>query len=145
MEAVLTISRHPSLSSTSLNVSPTVLPVHSLMLSLHLFLGRPRLLPPGTVPCCTVLASEVCRSTSTSSPSHTIRYESVVRICHQFVSTHTLLFCVRCKVFARSFGSTCSRMLAVSSPLLPSTSMPHTHMSPPVPPSTCIRLLWYEC
>ena len=138
MEAVLTISLHPSLSSTSLNVSPTVLPVHSFMLSFHLFLGRHlpalRLAAPFWPVKC---ADRDGRTTSTSSPSHTIRYESVVRICHQFVSTHTPLFCVRCKVFSRSFYNTCSRMLGVSSLPPPSTSTPHTHKSPPVPPSTC--------
>ena len=45
-----------SLFSTALWDLPNSRPVHSLMLSSHLFLCLPRLLPPFTVPCTMVLA-----------------------------------------------------------------------------------------
>ena len=47
---------HFSLFSTALWVLPNSRPVHSLMLSSHLFLCPPCLLPPFTVPCKIVLA-----------------------------------------------------------------------------------------
>ena len=52
-------SLHLSLFSASLRVSARGRPVHSLMLSSQRFLGLPRLLPPGTVPCMMVFASDV--------------------------------------------------------------------------------------
>ena len=48
---------HFSLFSTALWDLPNSRPVHSLMLSSHLFLCRPCLLPPFTVPCKMVLAT----------------------------------------------------------------------------------------
>ena len=47
---------HLSLFSTALWDVPNSRPVHSLMLSSHLFLCLPRLLPPFSVPCKMVLA-----------------------------------------------------------------------------------------
>ena len=47
---------HFSLFSTALRDLPNSRPVHSLMLSSHLFLCPPCLLPPFTVPCKMVLA-----------------------------------------------------------------------------------------
>ena len=47
---VATIPFHPSLSSAALRESPNSIPVHSLMLSSHLFLCLPLLLAPFTVP-----------------------------------------------------------------------------------------------
>ena len=47
---------HFSLFSTALWDLPNYRPVHSLMLSSHLFLCLPRLLPPFTMPCTMVLA-----------------------------------------------------------------------------------------
>ena len=46
-----TIPFHPSLSSAALRVSPNPIPIHSLMLSSHLFFCLPLLLAPFTVPC----------------------------------------------------------------------------------------------
>ena len=54
---VATSSLHSSRLSAFLMAAPSVKPVHSGMLSSHLFLCLPRLLPPWTVPCMTVLAS----------------------------------------------------------------------------------------
>ena len=48
---VATIPFHPSLSSAALRESPNPIPVHSLMLSSHLFFCLPLLLAPFTVPC----------------------------------------------------------------------------------------------
>ena len=48
---VATIPFHPSLSSAALRESPNPIPVHSLMLSSHLFFCLPLLLVPFTVPC----------------------------------------------------------------------------------------------
>ena len=48
---VATIPFHPSLSSAALRESPNPIPVHSLMLSSHLFFCLPVLLAPFTVPC----------------------------------------------------------------------------------------------
>ena len=53
---VATISFHPSLSSAALRESPNPVPVHSLMLSSHLFFCLPLLLAPFTVPCRIVFA-----------------------------------------------------------------------------------------
>ena len=53
---VATIPFHPSLSSTALRESPNSIPVHSLMLSSHLFFCLPLLLAPFTVPCRIVFA-----------------------------------------------------------------------------------------
>ena len=53
---VATISFHHSLSSAALRESPNTIPVHSLMLSPHLFFCLPLLLPPFTVPCRIVFA-----------------------------------------------------------------------------------------
>ena len=47
---VATIPFHPSLSSATFKKSPNPIPVHSLMLSCHLFLCLSLLLAPGTVP-----------------------------------------------------------------------------------------------
>ena len=47
---VATIPFHPSLSSAALRESPNPIPVHSLMLSSHLFFCLPLLLAPFTVP-----------------------------------------------------------------------------------------------
>ena len=47
---VTTIPFHPSLSSAALRESPNPIPVHSLMLSSHLFFCLPLLLAPFTVP-----------------------------------------------------------------------------------------------
>ena len=49
---VATIPFHPSLSSAGLRESPNLIPVHSLMLSSHLFFCLSPLLAPFTVPCC---------------------------------------------------------------------------------------------
>ena len=46
----------PSLSSAALRESPNPIPVHSLMLSSHLFFCLPLLLAPFTVPCRIVFA-----------------------------------------------------------------------------------------
>ena len=54
-----TSSLHSSRLSAFLMAAPSVKPVHSGMLSSHLFLCLPRLLPHWTVPCMTVLASPV--------------------------------------------------------------------------------------
>ena len=51
-----TIPFHPSLSSAALKESPNPIPVHSLMLSSHLFFCLPLLLAPFTVPCRIVFA-----------------------------------------------------------------------------------------
>ena len=53
---VATIPFHPSLSSAALRESPNPIPVHSLMLSSHLFFCLPLLLAPFTVPCRIVFA-----------------------------------------------------------------------------------------
>ena len=53
---VATISFHPSLSSAALRESPNPIPVHSLMLSSHLFFCLPILFAPFTVPCRIVIA-----------------------------------------------------------------------------------------
>ena len=53
---VATIPFHPSMSSAALRESPNSIPVHSLMLSSHLFLCLPLLLAPFTVPCRTDFA-----------------------------------------------------------------------------------------
>ena len=51
-----TILFHPSLSSAALRESPNSIPVHSLMLSSHLFFCHPLLLAPFTVLCWIVFA-----------------------------------------------------------------------------------------
>ena len=51
-----TIPFHPSLSSAALRESPNPIPIHSLMLSSHLFFCLPLLLAAFTVPCRTVFA-----------------------------------------------------------------------------------------
>ena len=48
---VATIPFHPSLSSAALRESPNPIPVHSSMLSSHLFFCLPLPLTPFTVPC----------------------------------------------------------------------------------------------
>ena len=53
---VVTIPFHPSLSSAALRESPNPIPVHSLMLSFHIFFCFPLLLAPFTVPCRIVFA-----------------------------------------------------------------------------------------
>ena len=53
---VATIPFHLSLSSAALRKSPNSIPVHSLMLSSHLFSCLPLLLVPFTVPCRIVFA-----------------------------------------------------------------------------------------
>ena len=53
---VATIPFHPSLSSAALRESPNPIPVHSLMLSSHLFFCLHLLLAPFTVPCRIVFA-----------------------------------------------------------------------------------------
>ena len=53
---VATISFDPSLSSAALRESPNPIPVHSLMLSSHLFFCLPLLLAPFTVLCRIVFA-----------------------------------------------------------------------------------------
>ena len=53
---VATISFHLCLSSAALRESPNPIPVHSLMLSSHLFFCLPLLLAPFTVPCRIVFA-----------------------------------------------------------------------------------------
>ena len=52
-----TSSLHSSRLSAFLVAAPSVMPVHSGMLSSHLFFCLPHLLPPCTVPCWIVLAS----------------------------------------------------------------------------------------
>ena len=56
IDDVATIPFHPSLSSAALRESPKPIPVHSLMLSSHLFFCLPFLLAPFTVPCRIVFA-----------------------------------------------------------------------------------------
>ena len=51
-----TIPFHPSLTSAALRESPNPIPVHSLMLSSHLFFCLPLLLAPFTIPCRIVFA-----------------------------------------------------------------------------------------
>ena len=51
MIQVATMPFHPSLSSAALRESPNPIPVHSLMLSSHLFFCLPLLLDPFAVPC----------------------------------------------------------------------------------------------
>ena len=53
---VATIHFHPSLSSVALRESPNPIPIHSLILSSHLFFCLPLLLAPFTVPCRIVFA-----------------------------------------------------------------------------------------
>ena len=53
---VATIPFHPSLSSAALRESSNPIPVHSLMLSSHLFFCLPLLRVPFTVPCRIVFA-----------------------------------------------------------------------------------------
>ena len=53
---IATIPFHPSLSSAALKESPNPIPVHSLMLSSHLFFCLPLFLAPFTVPCRIVFA-----------------------------------------------------------------------------------------
>ena len=48
--ATIGLPFHPSLSSSALRESPNPIPVHSLMLSSHLFYCLPLLLAPFTVP-----------------------------------------------------------------------------------------------
>ena len=55
-DGVATIPFHPSLSSAALRVSPNSIPIHSLMLSSHLFFCLSLLLAPFTVPCRVVFA-----------------------------------------------------------------------------------------
>ena len=55
-DGVATIPFHPSMSSAALGESPNPIPVHSLMLSSHLFFCLTFLLAPFTVPCRTVFA-----------------------------------------------------------------------------------------
>ena len=50
---------HSSLSSAFRRASPNFNPVHSVMLSSHLFFCLPLLLPPCTVPCRIIFASPV--------------------------------------------------------------------------------------
>ena len=56
-DVLATSSLHSSRLSAFLMAAPSVKPVHFGMLSSHLFLCLPRLLPPWTVPCIIVLAS----------------------------------------------------------------------------------------
>ena len=51
---IATIPFHPSLSSAALRESPNPIPVHSLMLSSHLFFCLPLFHFPFTVPCRTL-------------------------------------------------------------------------------------------
>ena len=53
---VAIIPFHPSLSSAALRESPNSIPVHSLMLSSHLFFYVPFFLAPFTIPCRIVFA-----------------------------------------------------------------------------------------
>ena len=53
---VATIPFHPSLSSAAIRESVNPIPVHSLMLSSHLFFCCPFILAPFTVPCRIVFA-----------------------------------------------------------------------------------------
>ena len=53
---VAKIPFHPSLSSAALRESPNPIPIHSLMLSSHLFCCLSLLLAPFTVPCRIVFA-----------------------------------------------------------------------------------------
>ena len=53
---IATITFHPSPSSAALRESPNPVPVHSLMLSSHLFFCLPLLLAPFTDPCRIVFA-----------------------------------------------------------------------------------------
>ena len=55
-DEVATIPFHHSLSSAALRESPNPIPIHSLMLSFHLFFCLPLLLASFTVPCRTVFA-----------------------------------------------------------------------------------------
>ena len=54
IDDVATIPFHPSLSTAAIRESPNPIPIHSLMLSSHLFFCLPLLLAPFTVPCRTV-------------------------------------------------------------------------------------------
>ena len=56
---VATIPFNPFLSSVALRESPNTIPVHSLMLSSHLFFCLPLLLAPFTVPCRIVWSVQV--------------------------------------------------------------------------------------
>ena len=56
-DVLATSSLHSSRLSAFLVAAPNVKPVHSGMLSSHLFFCLPRLLPPWTVPCLIVLSS----------------------------------------------------------------------------------------
>ena len=56
-DGLATSSLHSSRLSVSLMAAPSVMPVHSGMLSSHLFFCLPLLRPPCTVPCRIVLAS----------------------------------------------------------------------------------------
>ena len=56
MDDVATIPFHPFLSSAALRESSNPIPVHSLMLSSHLFFWYPLLLAPHPVPCRIVFA-----------------------------------------------------------------------------------------
>ena len=53
---VVAINFHPSLSSAALRESSNSIPIHSLMLSSHLFFCLPLFLSPFTVPCRIVFA-----------------------------------------------------------------------------------------
>ena len=53
---VATMPFHPSLSSAALRESPNPIPIHSLMLSSHLFYCLPLFLAPFTIPCRIVFA-----------------------------------------------------------------------------------------
>ena len=84
------------------------------------------------------------RTTSTCFPSHMTRDENVLHWCHQADSTRTPLLCVWCRLFSRSFCSTCFQVPAVSFPSAHSMSLLHLHTLPPAPPCTCILSRWCE-
>ena len=76
--------RHFSLFSTALWDLPNSRPVHSLMLSSHLFLCPPCLLPPFTVPCKVVLAlpCHVGKRQDHCRTSHLVKRQSHRRTLH---------------------------------------------------------------
>ena len=85
---------HFSLFSTALWDSPNSRPVHSLMLSSHLFLCPPCLLPSFTVPCKMVLARPDDRETS---PYH-------CSLCLFTIVSRSSRGPIACWILARTFS-----------------------------------------
>ena len=128
---VAAIPFHPSLSSAALRESPNPFPVHSLMLSSHLFFCLPLLLAPFTVPCRIVFACQrilkcghtICVSVSLSwlGDHHALQLHSGF-CCEPPRSLHGL--CRKCSEVSYSISS---QGLESFSRFLLSRSSSHRH------------------